>query len=77
MNLIYSNYLGDLFSAIPIFLMILLLSIVYSISGFIGLLFAASGYVSLFIIYGVIFFIGCNSSDSYKLTCFAHFISDV
>lgn len=77
MNLIYSNYLGDLFSAIPAILMFLLISIVYSIEGFAGLLFAASGYISLFIIYGVIFFIGCNSSDSYKLTCFAHFISDV
>lgn len=77
MNLIYSNYLGDLFSAIPTILMFLLISIVYSIEGFAGLLFTASGYISLFIIYGVIFFIGCNSSDSYKLTCFAHFISDV
>lgn len=77
MNLIYSNYLGDLFTAIPTFLMILLVSITYSLLGFPGLLFAASGYVSLFIIYGVIFFIGCNSADSYKLTCFAHFISDV
>ncbi|CAD8124013.1 unnamed protein product [Paramecium sonneborni] len=77
MNLIFSNYLGDLYSAIPTVLMFLLITIVYSIEGFAGLLFTASGYVSLFIIYGVIFFIGSNSSDSYKLTCFAHFISDV
>ena len=77
MNLIYSSYLGDLFSAIPVLIMVLLVSIVYTIQGFAGLYFAASGYVSLFIVYGVIFYIGSNSSDSYKLTCFAHFISDV
>lgn len=55
MNLIYSNYLGDLFSAIPMIFMILLITIVYSIQGFAGLLFAASGYISIFIIYGVIY----------------------
>jgi len=55
MNLIYSNYLGDLFSAIPMILMLLLITIVYSIQGFAGLLFAASGYISIFIIYGIIY----------------------
>ncbi|CAD8199493.1 unnamed protein product [Paramecium octaurelia] len=77
MNLIYSNYLGDLFSAIPMVLMLLLITIVYSIQGFAGLLFAASGYTSVFIIYGIIYQIGCNSSESYKLTCFVHFKSEI
>lgn len=77
MNFIYSNYLGELFSALPLILMIFLALIVFNIYGFAGLLFSAFGYISLFIIYGIIFFIGSNSSDSYKLTCFAHFIPDV
>ncbi|CAD8116152.1 unnamed protein product [Paramecium sonneborni] len=77
MNLIYSNYLGDLFSAIPNVLMLLLITMVYSINGFAGLLFAASGYISIYIIYGIIYQIGCNSSESYKLTCFVHFKSEI
>lgn len=50
MNLIYANYLGDLFSAIPLFLLFILIILCYSIYGFAGLLLAASGYSSLFIV---------------------------
>lgn len=51
MNMIYSNYLGDLFSALPLLLLFLMIIICYGINGFAGLLFGASGYSSLFIVF--------------------------
>lgn len=53
MNMIYSNYLGDLFSALPLLLLFLMIIICYVINGFAGLLFGASGYSSLFIVFNI------------------------
>lgn len=73
MNFIYSNYLGDLFSSIPLLIHFVLIYVCYRLNGFAGMLFAATGYISLFMIYGIIFFVGATSTDAYKLTCFTAF----
>ncbi|KAM3141942.1 hypothetical protein pb186bvf_006028 [Paramecium bursaria] len=77
MNLIFNSYLGDLFASIPLFAYISLIAICYKILGFLGILYGACGYFSLYLLYGVIYVIGAQSSDSYKLTCFGHFKNNV
>jgi len=70
MPMIYSSYLGGVTGFVPIFILGLSFSLSLFIAGYAGAIFFTAGFLSLLTVIMPIYYLGANSTDSYRLSCF-------